>query len=280
LPERVLRICSDPLGTTASACCCTKSSRRANGEAEKWPAAWLPPPKAAGEVAYESYTMKTVDESDDINVQFNRKCSVPTDIYEHLPTLYKYSLGCTDIAEFGVRSVVSTWAFLKGLKDTDSPTGKKKLICCDLEKSPNISLAEIAAKNNSITLEFIEGNDLSVNLKDGVDLLFIDTWHVYPQLKLELDIHSRNVRKYIALHDTTIDGEKGESVRMNHDIAALARDSGFSEEDIKTGLGKAVKEFIETHPDWKIKEVFTNNNGLTVLERVAPHSSDLHMNVD
>lgn len=97
-------------------------------------------------------------------------------------------------------------------------------------------------------------NYLSVNLKEGVDLLFIDTWHVYPQLILELEIHSPNVRKCILfifkqttmfsllfinndmgdiiMHDTEIDGEKGESVRMKMNIAAQAKETGFSEKDI------------------------------------------------
>jgi len=34
------------------------------------------------------------------------------------------------------------------------------------------------------------------------------------------------------------------------------------------GLWPAVEEFINEHPEWKIKERFTNNNGLTILERV------------
>ena len=50
---------------------------------------------------------------------------------------------------------------------------------------------------SDIKMQFIEANDLTVSLKDGVDMLFIDTWHVYPQLKLELEIHSINVRKCI-----------------------------------------------------------------------------------
>jgi hypothetical protein len=63
-----------------------------------------------------------------------------------------YSLGCSTIAEFGVRSVVSTWAFLKGLKDTQST--QKKLICVDLERSANMAPAEIAAAQNSIPTLF------------------------------------------------------------------------------------------------------------------------------
>jgi hypothetical protein len=203
----------------------------------------------------------------DIDAQYNLECAAPSDIYEHLPTLYRYSLGCSTIAEFGVRSVVSTWALLKALKD--SMVEQKKLISVDLQRSPNFANAQTAAANNNITLEFIEGNDLTVDLGDGVDLLFIDTWHVYPQLKRELAIHAPKVRRYIALHDTEVDKDDGESVRCGMDIAAQARDSGFSESDIRTGLGKAIVEFIADNHDWKIHEVFNNCNGLTILQRVG-----------
>lgn len=53
-----------------------------------------------------------------------------------------------------------------------------------------------------------------------VDLLFIDTWHVYGHLKRELALHAPRVRKYIAMHDTTIDWEVGESIRMEYNILA------------------------------------------------------------
>jgi hypothetical protein len=62
---------------------------------------------------------------------------------------YRYAKGCTVVAEFGVRSVVSTWAFLRGLRDTDGIN--KKLISVDLERSENIVPAQIAAAQNSIT---------------------------------------------------------------------------------------------------------------------------------
>jgi len=203
---------------------------------------------------------------DKIELEYIHVSNFPSDIYEHIPTLYKYACGCSQIAEFGVRSVVSTWAFLRALRDTDAPN--KKLLCVDLEKSDNILTAQKAAQDNNITLEFVEANDLTIDLKDGVDFLFIDTWHVYPQLKRELELHSPNVRKYIAMHDTQVDGEKGESVRLKMDTKKQARESGFSEADIRTGLGKALKEFLATHHDWRACEVFTNCNGLTILERV------------
>jgi hypothetical protein len=35
----------------------------------------------------------------------------------------------------------------------------------------------------------------------------------------------------------------------------------------KQGLNAAINEFLESNPQWSIEEVFTNNNGLTVLKR-------------
>ena len=104
---------------------------------------------------------------------------------------------------------------------------------------------------------------------EQTELLFIDTWHVYGHLKKELNRWNQHVTKYIVLHDTTIDGEIGESVRMAmyHNIEQEVLESGLSEEDIRKGLWPAVEVFIIEHPEWKIKERFTNNNGLTILER-------------
>ncbi len=96
--------------------------------------------------------------SDEIEWMYQSKCTTYGDIYEHLPTLYRYFLfvlfvvlnissygkGCTRIAEFGVRSVVSTWAFLRALRDTTTDK-QRKLICVDLEKSANIDFAIHAA---------------------------------------------------------------------------------------------------------------------------------------
>jgi hypothetical protein len=48
-----------------------------------------------------------------------------------LQTLYNYSTQCNSIVECGIRSAVSTWAFLHGLLDNGSEI--KELICVDIE---------------------------------------------------------------------------------------------------------------------------------------------------
>ena len=50
-----------------------------------------------------------------IEEKYKFLCKKPSDINEHLPTLYKYASECESIAELGVRGVISTWALLYGL---------------------------------------------------------------------------------------------------------------------------------------------------------------------
>lgn len=111
-------------------------------------------------------------------------------------------------------------------------------------------------------------NDLNLEVNGNYDLTFIDTWHVYGQLKRELEKFSPLTNKYIIMHDTTVDEIYGETLRLNLNAKKQHKETGFPLEEIKCGLWKAIKEFLKTHNEWKLKEKFTNNNGLTILERV------------
>jgi cephalosporin hydroxylase len=198
-----------------------------------------------------------------IQANYKRVCENWSDIYEHLPTLRSYATQCSSVAEMGVRSVVSTWAFLKGLQDAGQPAS---LLCLDIDDVPEIpDIAHMVARYD-ISMSFVKGDSATTRI-EPVDLLFIDTWHVYGHLKRELTLHCDSVKKYIIMHDTTLNGEIGESVLSGWDIADQAAKSGYPESEIRMGLGPAVREFLELHPEWTVKEVFTNNNGLTVLQR-------------
>ena len=68
------------------------------------------------------------------------------------------------------------------------------------------------------------------------------------------------------LHDTTIDGIYGESLRFNHDIDLLSKNTGYTKEEIEKGLWPAVEDFLNKNPNWKLFKRYTNNNGLTILK--------------
>src|SRR5207237_61445 len=111
--------------------------------------------------------------------------------------------------------------------------------------------------------------DLSIGLPQ-VDLLFIDTWHIYGHLKRELAKHHPKVNKYIILHDTTVDEWLGETIRCNLDYEQQCLESGYQKNEILLGLWPAVDEFLKAHPEWSLHKRYTNNNGLTILKRRQP----------
>lgn len=199
-------------------------------------------------------------------------CFTSSDINEHLPTLYKYASNCDSILELGVRGCVSSWAFLKGLNDNKKNTESiKSLFLNDIENCYITDLLNVSKELN-INADYKWINDLELDFKGRkFDLTFIDTWHIYGQLKRELAKFSKVTKKYIILHDTTIDAEKGETIRLQMDSKKQSLESGFTVEEIEQGLQKAINEFLFVNREWRLKEKFENNNGLTILERFFNH---------
>jgi len=195
--------------------------------------------------------------------KYRHMCQTPSDINEHLPTLYRYANECKHITECGVRTVVSSYAFANALRVKEN----NKLILVDLVGGNSVDRFIGECENESVNAIFYRESDLTCPM-EKTDLLFIDTWHVYGHLKRELERWNTYASKYIILHDTTVDGVVGESVRQKYDIPKQIVESGLTREEIERGLWPAVEEFLALHPEWKLKERYTNNNGLTVLERI------------
>jgi hypothetical protein len=190
-------------------------------------------------------------------------CRTSSDINEHLPTLKRYADECSHITECGVRFVVSSYAFALSLKDKSN----NKFVQVDTVKYPQNNTFQNECLNENVNVVFHEQSDLDCPLEQ-TDLLFIDTWHIYGHLKRELARWNSYVNKYIIMHDTTSDEIYGETIRVGWDPVKQSRETGIPIEEITKGLWPAIEEFLVEHPEWKIKERFRNNNGLTILCRV------------
>lgn len=193
--------------------------------------------------------------------QYQVAKNTPSDICEHIPTLRQYAQECSHITELGVREPTSTWAFVEGLAKNG------RLISVDIAYTPAIESVRNECTKKGITFHFVLGNDVTAPLEE-TDLLFIDTWHVYAHLKRELQAHAGKTRKYIIMHDTTVDEWQGESIREGCNIKEKAETSGYPENEIRCGLWPAINEFLRTHAEWKLHKRYINNNGLTILKRV------------
>lgn len=186
-----------------------------------------------------------------------------SDIYQHLPILYEYAKNCDHVTEMGARGGNSTRAFLYA--------NPKKFVSYDYQyKTPEphllhevnklISIFE-KSKEIGINCEYIGEDVLNVEIEE-TDLLFIDTWHCYEQLKKELQLHAGKVKKYIAFHDTFTYGQKGEGY-PNMDVNHPRRDTF----DGNGGIRKAIDEFLEQNTEWKIDYETEENNGLIVISK-------------
>ena len=173
---------------------------------------------------------------------YKDRLETPSDINEHLPTLKRYASQCEHITEMGVRSCVSTFAFLMGKP--------KKLVSIDIDPLENwgieVASMEVVASEYGTEFQFILDDTTKITI-EPTDLLFLDTWHVYEQVKKELELHAKFVKKFIIFHDTT--------------------SFEFFGMDGHVGIWPAIEEFLEENKQWYIFERFQNNNGLTVLKR-------------
>lgn len=176
--------------------------------------------------------------SDLLQEEYNWAKSIPTDIFYHLDILNKLASKVDHVTEFGVRTGMSSRAFL---------AAPCILRSYDIQLDDRVQELFNYALSQGKDVKYIKGNTLNIDI-DETDLLFIDTDHTYVQLKQELNLHNSKVNKYIAFHDTvTFAGPNAQD---------------------KYGLVAALLEFLAEHHEWQVMYHTPLNNGLTILERV------------
>ena len=167
-----------------------------------------------------------------IEIKYKNACNEVSDINEHIPVLRRYADMCEHVTEFGVRSGVSTWAWIMS---------NAKIVRCYDRKNCSVVEHQKAADEIKKEFSFTCVNTIAERFEiEQTDLLFIDTDHTYNQCSQELRQHAYKVNKFIIFHDTAIYG---------------------------ADLNKAIEEFLEKNNDWMIREKLLNNNGLTVLAK-------------
>lgn len=206
-------------------------------------------------------------------LRYNEAVLTQSDINEHMELLYSYAKQSQSILELGVSKPVSTWAFMQGLVDNGSPI--KYLHSCDINRAAGVLYCEMTAKAVGVEFKFTTGSDLELSVDHLVDLTFIDTLHVYGQLKRELAMYAPLTKKWIIMHDTAVDAIEGEIVRNKWSTEKWENITGIPVDELRKGLYPAIDEFLVAHgSEWAIETVKTNNNGITVLRRISeiPHS--------
>jgi hypothetical protein len=172
---------------------------------------------------------------------FNRCRSVESDIHAHLLRLAQLARECNHVTEFGVRSGMSTFAFMHGL------SGKSRATLRSYDLGDPYNLYASIRPHIEIDWTFAHGSTLDAPTIEPTELLFIDTLHDYAQVKGELEKHGNQASKYLVFHDTVSFGLHGETGGV--------------------GINLAIQEFMRDNEHWQVFEHYDNNNGLTILAR-------------
>lgn len=178
---------------------------------------------------YQSHK-REIMEDNFLQHEYERAYKEPSDINEHLPTLLKLANECETVVEFGVRTGVSTRAFLHS---------RAAVWSIDIEPLDEAIQLFLNAQTTGKVCNITKEDSLETVLVP-TDLLFIDTHHTYEQLSAELERHHEKIAKYIVLHDT----------------------------ESYPNLMRAVFHFLSLHgTEWTLSNHYPNNNGLTILQR-------------
>lgn len=182
----------------------------------------------------------------DLKKEYEIQCNTESDINQHLPILYETARSCEHITEMGVRTGVSTRAFLYA--------DPKKYIAYDLNIDPTVNTLFNYCRSIGKDYHYIESDVLKIEIEE-TDLLFIDTYHCYEQLSKELTLHSGKVKKYIIFHDTYTFGRRGENISI----------PGLNG---SKGIMYAIEEFLEKNCNWEIIHNVEYNNGLIIIKKI------------
>ena len=109
---------------------------------------------------------------------------------------------------------------------------------------------------------FTLGNSQTLELEEDADMIFIDTLHQGWLLEIELSRFALRAKRFLVLHDTHL-------FAYNDEVSNTACHNTSG--GCTAGLMPAVNKFLDLNRDnWGVMVQFSNNNGLTVLERLAP----------
>lgn len=179
-----------------------------------------------------------------LQIEYVNARRTPSDINEHLPALLSLANQCHTVTEMGVRTGVSTRAFLHSTA---------RLTSYDIEFDPDVQRLFELARQTGRQATYIQADVRQVDISP-CDLLFIDTLHNYDQLSSELARHGNKAQKYLVFHHTHSYGTRDELG------------------NVQKGILPAIIEFVIKNPHWRFHTHRTQNNGLTVLERISIQS--------
>jgi tetratricopeptide (TPR) repeat protein len=168
---------------------------------------------------------------------YRRACRAPSAFSEHLPALYLLARQC--------RRVTAAGAGAEGLVTALLFARPEELACYDLVRRPEVDLVAPLAGPTRFTYQ---AADTLTSEPGETDLLVVAGWHAYEQMREGLTGHGGRAGRYVVLCGAATFGGDGQAGDYR-------------------GPWPAVEEFL-AQGQFRLRERYGGNGGLTVLERV------------
>jgi hypothetical protein len=166
---------------------------------------------------------------------------------------------CNKILELGI---LNTKAMLSELVEN---TNKTYYVSIYHQKTYEQELMPYILKNTNITYTYYQADTLKFMIDKNVDLLIIDTWHVYGQLIRELKRYHHKVNKYILIYKTELYKHQSETSHTELEMQA----TGYTKDELEKGIYLAIQDFIQEYSNWIIYKENTEHEGYVILANNA-----------
>lgn len=219
----------------------------------------------------ESMSLKTVLDSFSVAAQIN------SHVKEHLDTVREYARKSESILELGISAYTlgMLWTCVLGMAETSRKTTPVYKGLFSIGQEKDFEAAETQGKDAGVDVDIIGDNpkiEIETSLESlggNFDTLVINSWFTYCHVKYNLDKFSQITNKYIIICGTTM------FKKQDHMLYAGKENKNFKKGDFsefppeydrsKKGLGLAISEFLEAHPEWSVIESSDVKYGITIL---------------
>ena len=193
-----------------------------------------------------------------------------TEARECCSIIRKYMSQCDSIIEFGTRGGITAVTILQALIDKKRKF-RGRLLGVDLISDSSIEKISEIADKIGVSFQFWNGhtNDFPRTECDG---FLWDTFHCAGNLKMDLNLNSPYIHKFIIIIGTAVDGERSEAIRRNLDTELVAAELRISADSVKKGLVSAIEEFLQENTEWAKELEFGD---ITILKRKTPIKTSL-----
>lgn len=180
---------------------------------------------------------------------FATQSGAPDAMAAHMRVIRDLASEFTCCAEIGIRRGSSTIALLAGCSGTVVSFDPERLPCHD----------KILKASEGRWIPTYQPSE-HCDLPPHTDILVVDGYHNYPQVKMELDRFADKVKHVLVFHDTISCGTVGDGI-------ANPRVHQAEHLSDTRGIRMAIDELMIRDRSWFIEAHFPNDSGLLVLRR-------------